>query len=185
MPSTAPLRWLLDRLVALIRAATDTLEQSYPQGVAEWQQEVSRQLARYHAAALLAGANTGTLTPEARVKVTADLAAQLRWLEKFGIEVQEGAQWHAGWNSRAASYANAIKIPYWRGAVNMLPLPAMPAEGVPCMGNCGCAWEVNELDGEGNADAYWRRAKDDSCGVCIQRERDWSPVRIREGVLQL
>jgi hypothetical protein len=185
MPSNAPLDWLLSRLVKLIQAATDALEQSYPHGVGDWQQEVSRQLARYHAAALLAGADTGTLSNEARVKVTADLAAQLRWLERFGIEIQDGETWKAGWNSRAASYANSIKIPYWRGAVKLLPLPAMPAEGTNCYGNCGCAWEVNELDGDGNADAYWRRAKDDSCGVCIQRERDWSPVRIRSGVLQL
>lgn len=185
MPSTAPLAWLLERLVRLIRAATDALETSYPDGVQAWQDEISRQLARYHAAALMAGANASTLTPAARVKVTSDLAAQLRWLAKFGVEVQSGAQWQAGWNSRAASYATSIKIPYWRGAVKMLPLPAMPAEGTNCYGNCGCLWEIDELEGDGNADAYWRRAKDDSCGTCIQRERDWSPVRIRDGVLQV
>jgi len=183
MPSA--LAFLLARLVKLIGAATDALEQSYPDGVAAWQQEIARQLARYSAASLMAGAGVDTLSNEARVKVTADLAYQLKFLEKFGIEIQDGETWQNGWNSRAASYANSIKVPYWRGAVKMLPLPAMPAEGTNCYGNCGCAWEIDELDGDGNADAYWRRAKDDSCGTCIQRERDWSPVKIRGGVLQV
>ncbi len=186
MPSTTPLQWLLARLTKLIQAATDALETSYPQGVDAWQAEISRQLARYHAAALLAGADTQALSPEARVKVTADLAAQLRWLQRFGVEVQDGREWQRGWNSRAESYANSIKIPYWRGAVKMLPLPAMPAQGTGCYGNCGCSWSISPIDeANGDYDAFWIRSKDDSCGVCIQRENDWSPVQIRSGVLQL
>lgn len=183
MPSA--LRWLLDRLVRLIRAATSALETSYPHGVADWQSEVSRQLARYHAAAILAGADVNALTKPMTVAITKDLAAQLRWLDKFGLEIQNGAEWQAGWNSRAESYANSIKIPYNRGVTKMLPLPAMPAQGTGCYGNCGCSWEIVELEGDGNVDAYWRRSKDDSCQVCKQREQDWSPVKIREGVLQV
>jgi hypothetical protein len=183
MPSA--LDWLLVRLTRLIQAATDALEQSYPDGVESWQAEIARQLARYHAASLMAGAGVDTLTPQARVKVTQDLATQLKFLSKFGVEIQDGAQWEKGWSYRAASYANSLKIPFNRGTTKMLPLPAMPAEGTQCHGNCGCNWEIAELDGDGNADAYWRRAKDDSCGTCIQRERDWSPIKIREGVLQV
>mgnify|MGYP001593501972 CR=1 FL=1 len=183
MPNS--LQWLLERLTRLVRAATDALEASYPQGVAEWQQEISRQLARYHAASIMAGASVDSLTKPMTVAVTQDLATQLKFLSKFGVEIQDGAQWQAGWNSRAELYAKSIKTPYWRGATKMLPLPAMPAQGTGCYSNCGCSWEVNELDGDGNADAYWRRSKDDSCGICIQRERDWSPVRIRDGVLQI
>jgi hypothetical protein len=183
MPSTARLDWLLQRLTRLVATATDALEAQYPNGVDAWQQEIARQLARYHAAALLAGADAQALTPAARTQVVADLATQLKYLKRFGVEIQDGAEWQRGWNSRAELYAKSIKIPYWRGAVKMLPLPAMPAQGTNCYGNCGCAWEIEELDGEGNADAYWRRAKDDSCQVCVQREQDWSPVRIRGGVL--
>lgn len=185
MPSPAPLQWLLNRLTRLIQTATDALEQQYPNGVEAWQQEVARQLARYHAAAMLVGAGVDTLDTPMTVAVTQDLAAQLRWLEKFGVEIQEGDQWERGWSYRAASYANSLKIPFWRGQTHIWPLPAMPAQGTQCMGNCGCNWEIDELDGEGNADAYWRRAKDDSCATCIQRETDWSPVKIRGGVLQL
>lgn len=182
---TPALQWLLERLTRLVRAATDSLEQSYPQGVDAWQREISRQLARYHAASIMAGAGVDTLTQPMTVAVTQDLATQLKFLAKFGVEIQDGAQWQAGWNSRAELYAKSIKTPYWRGATKMLPLPAMPAQGTGCYSNCGCAWEVSELDGDGNADAYWRRSKDDSCAICIQRERDWSPVKIRSGVLEL
>ena len=183
MPSA--LQWLLARLTRLVQTATNALEVSYPQGVDAWQAEISRQLARYHAAALMAGAGVDSLTKPMSVAVTSDLAAQLRWLERFGVEIQDGDQWEKGWSYRAASYANSLKIPFWRGATKMLPLPAMPAQGTGCMGNCGCSWEINELDGDGNADAYWIRSKDDSCQVCVQREMDWSPVKIRDGVLQI
>lgn len=179
------LRWLLDRLTRLVRAATDALEQSYPDGVAAWQAEISRQLARYHAAALMAGAGVDTLTKPMSVAVTQDLATQLKYFAKFGVEIQDAAQWQAGWNSRAELYAKSIKTPFARGQTKMLPLPAMPAQGTQCLTNCGCQWEIDELDGEGNADAYWRRSKDDSCQTCIQREQDWSPVKIRDGVLQV
>lgn len=185
MPSTAPLQWLLDRLTKLVRAATDALEAEYPQGVAAWQQEISRQLARYTAASYMAGAGVHVLTPDARAQVLSDLATQLKYLSKFGIEIQDGAEWQNGWNSRAELYAKSIKTPFYRGVTRMYPLPAMPAQGTGCYSNCGCAWEIDELPGDGNADAYWRRSKDDSCQVCVQRERDWSPVRIRGGVLEV
>ena len=183
MPSA--LAWLLDRLTRLIATATQALEQSYPDGVQAWQDEIARQLARYHAAALMAGSGADTLTPAAKVKITQDLATQLHFLTRFGVTIQDGKRWENGYNARAESYANSIKIPYNRGVTKMLPLPAMPAQGTQCMGNCGCSWEIDELAGDGNADAYWRRSKDDSCQTCVQREQDWSPVQIRSGVLQL
>jgi len=179
------LRWLLDRLTRLVQTATAALEVSYPDGVAEWQAEIARQIARYSAASYLAGAGADALTPAARVAITQDIATQLSFLAKFGVEIQDGDVWEKGWSYRAASYANSLKIPFWRGQTKMLPLPAMPAQGTQCYGNCGCNWEIDELPGDGNADAYWRRGKSDSCQTCVQREMDWSPVQIRDGVLQL
>jgi hypothetical protein len=183
----APLRWLLDRLSRLIATATDALEASYPNGVGDWQQEVSRQLARYHAAAMLAGAGVETLTPEMRTAVTSDLATQLRFLGKFGIVLQDGEQWQAGWNSRAEMYAQSIKTPYWRGAVKMLALPAMPGDGTStCLTNCDCTWNIVQLDGDDNYDCTWEQgATEKHCQICTQRALDWAPLRVREGVLQL
>jgi len=183
MPSA--LQWLLARLTRLIATATDSLEASYPDGVEAWQQEIARQLARYHAAAIMAGAGVDALDKPMTVAITQDLANQLHFLSRFGATIQGGKRWENGYNARAESYANSIKIPYNRGVTKMLPLPAMPAQGTQCMGHCGCSWEIDELEGDGNADAYWRRSKDDSCQTCVQREQDWSPVQIRDGVLQV
>lgn len=185
MPEPRPLAWLIQRLTRLIATATDALEASYPDGVAAWEQELSRQLARYHAAAMLAGSDADALTPAMRTAVTRDLATQIAFLQQFGVVVRSGAQWERGYQARAAMYAQSIKVPYWQGATKLLPLPAMPAEGTQCLTNCKCAWDVQQLDGDGNADAYWRRGADDSCQTCRQREQEWAPVRIREGVLQL
>lgn len=185
MPDNGPLPFLIDRLSRLITTATDALEASYPDGVAAWQQELARQLARYHAASYMAGAGVDTLSGAALAAVQKDVAVQLRFLGKFALTVQSGKRWENGYRARAEMYARSIKTPFYRGVTRMLPLPAMPAEGTQCLTNCGCAWEIDTLEGEGNADAYWRRGKDDSCQTCLQREADWSPVRIREGVLQL
>lgn len=182
---SGPLPYLIDRLTRLIRAATDALETAYPDGVDDWQQELSRQLARYHAASYLAATGDATLEGAALTAVQQDLAIQLRFLGKFALVVQSGKRWENGYNARAEMYARSIKTPFYRGATKMLPLPAMPAEGTQCLTNCGCSWEISELEGDGNTDAYWRRGKEDSCQTCLQREADWSPIRIRGGVLQL
>lgn len=183
--SIDPLNWLIDRLTRLIATATDALETSYPDGVDAWQQEISRELARYHAAAILAGAGIDDLTPAMRTQVTRDLTLQLSYLEQFGITIQEAEQFHAGWQARAAMYARSIQVPYWQGATKLLPLPAMPGEGTDCLTNCKCMWAIDTLEGNSNYDAYWRRGAGDSCATCRQRERTWSPVKIRGGELQL
>lgn len=183
MPTS--LDWLLQRLTRLVTAATDALEQSYPDGVQAWEQEIARQLARYHAAAIMAGANVSALSPAMTTAIKRDLATQLRFLEKFGVVVQSGKRWENGWASRAEMYAGSIATPYWRGATKMLPLPAMPCDGTSqCLTRCKCSWDVNQLDGDGNYDAQWRLSAAESCQTCLQRSRDWG-IKIRDGVLQL
>lgn len=182
----AALRWLLERLSKLITTATNSLEAQYPDGVQAWQEELARQLARYHAAAMLAGAGVETLTPAMTTAITRDLAVQLRFLEKFGVTIQSGAQWQRGWNSRAQMYAESIKAPYWRGAVKMLPLPAMPGDGTSqCLTNCHCAWDITQLEGDNNYDCTWLMSDVEHCQTCKQRALDWAPLKVRDGMVQL
>jgi len=179
------LDWLTERLLRLVAEATGALETD-PTDVQAWQDEISRQLARYHAASYLAGSGTDTLTGPARTAVLSDLATQLKFLGKFGIEIQEAQEWQAGWNARAAMYARSIATPYWRGATKMLPLPAMPADGTTqCLTNCKCSWSVVALDGDGNYDCTWQMSDVEHCQTCKQRASDWAPLRVREGVVQL
>lgn len=182
----APLPWLIVRLTRLIQASTDALEQQYPSGVTDWQQELSRQLARYSAASFMVGSGTPQLSDAGRTAVVIDLATQLRFLERFAVEVQDGKEWQKGWNSRAAMYASSIQTPYWRGATRMLPLPAMPGDGTtPCLVNCKCSWDLQELEGDGNYDCYWRMGAVEHCQICRQRAVDWAPLEIRKGVVML
>jgi len=182
-PSPQPsLDRLVRRLTLLIGAATHDLEQA-PQHANEWYNIVALQLKRYHQAAYLSGAGTRDLSGAALRLIERDLAMQLKFLAQFKVEIQGAAEWHAGWNSRAAMYARSIQVPYWRGKTKLLPLPAMPGDGsTACLTNCGCAWDVSQV-GEDSYDAYWRRAKSDSCQGCVQREQEWAPLKIREGVL--
>lgn len=185
-PSGGALPWLIRRLTYLVTTATDALEAEYPGGVSAWQQELSRQLARYTAASYMAGADVDDLDDAALAQVQQDLAIQLKFLGNFEMQVRSGKRWENGWNARAAMYAQSIKTPYWRGRTKVLPLPAMPAEGTQCRTYCGCFWEVVTVDEEkGHYDAYWRRGKDDSCQTCRQRAADWAPIEIRGGVLML
>lgn len=178
-----PLDRLIARFVSLITAATDTLEQD-PALIDDWYDELARQMRRYTLASYISG--NGGAAPSAQAdKLIADqVKSQLEYLAAFRDEIKASADWKPAWNSRAAMYAQSVKAPYWSAKTRGYPLPAMPGDGTTqCLTNCGCAWELNELEGDGNADAYWRRSKDDSCQTCIERERQWSPLQIRDGVL--
>ena len=169
---------LLDvrRLMAALEAGRATVEQ--------WQQQFSEALARYHTAEYMVGQRGTDLSNAGRRYLGKTVEAQIGFLRNFATEIQGAAEFQQGWNARAAMYAQGIGQSYWKGATKMLPLPAMPKDGTTqCLTNCGCAWEITELDGDGNYDCYWRRAKTDSCQTCVQRERDWAPLKIRDGRL--
>lgn len=175
---------LIRRLSLLIGTATTALEQDMAQ-VKQWQDEVSRQLTRYHPAAYLAGASTETLSNAARRAVAADLDIQLKFLSQFALEIQGADEWRAGWNARAEMYARSIQAPYWRGVTKLLPLPAMPGDGTSqCLTNCKCMWDVQQLDGDENYDCTWQVGAVEHCQTCRQRGAEWAPLRIRGGELQ-
>ena len=178
-----PLQWLIDRLTRLVNRATDTLEQGGEPSA--WRDTMARLLTRYSAAALQAGQDGAPLDEAGKAAVTKQVQAQIGFLNGFTAEIQDAATFQPGWKARAAMYAKSIAAPYWSGRTKLLPLPALPGDGTSqCKTNCGCSWDVQELDGDGNYDCYWRLGKAENCQTCAQRAADWSPLRIRDGVIQ-
>lgn len=182
-PTQPSLDRLIARLSSLIGEATAALERD-PSQADDWYDEVARQLRRYTLAAYVSGSGASSPNAAQRRVVAEYTRIQLEFLAAFRDEIKASAEWSNGWAARAGMYADSIRAPFWAGKTSDWPLPAQPADGsTQCLTRCRCSWEIQELDGDGNADAYWRRGVTDSCQTCIEREQQWSPVQIRNGEL--
>lgn len=180
-----PLAWLIRELKRRLGDLFDDLtgERITP---IEWRNAVKRVLAEHHLTAMMAGLNAEAIPGKAWGGLVDQINVQLEFLNRFRVEVQDDATFKPGWDARARSYAESIKVPYWRGRTKILPLPAMPGEGSQCLQGCRCKWDVKVIDAaNGDYDAYWRLEKGSKhCQTCLERAAQWSPLRIREGVLQ-
>ncbi len=89
----------------------------------EWESEATRLLARYGAAAMLAGLDTDELTPEQERLVANQVREQLPYLDKFAQEMRDSdrAAWNDDWANRAALYAGSITPIYWEGVAAIKP----------------------------------------------------------------
>lgn len=179
----------LERLIAKLQEAISGTTGNLANGdidVDVWEDDMQRELTKFHTAAYIAGAGRQMSLDElARKRIAGDVRVQLAYLDKFAGEIQDAGTFEASWQARAESYADSIKIPYWAGRTKVLPLPAMPGEGTQCLTHCKCLWSVDALNEEaGDYDATWIRNASDSCATCIERAAQWSPLRIRGGVLQ-
>lgn len=159
----------------------------------EWEGAMSVLIARYHGTALRAGQGGGGLSEAAQAVLQGLVGVQLAFLANFAHVIRTAgpnlAEYAARFRARALSYALAVKTAYAQGDIirqvgRPLPLPAMPAQGTTCQANCGCFWRIVPVDPSTvSYDGYWVRGKTDSCQVCLERERLWNPVRIRDGRL--
>lgn len=176
------LRLILSRALAAVARLTRRLERGALTADA-WRDAMAETLRTHHAAALLAGQGGGDVSGPSREWLDLFAAQQEKYLRRFADEVAANG-YQPKDAARAAMYAGAIKASWWAGKTKGLPLPAQPADGTTqCKSNCKCAWEIVSLSGDGDWDCYWRRAADDSCQTCLQRESDWAPLRIRDGEL--
>lgn len=177
----------LDRLLQLLstEVADLTLElEQQDRTVDSWQKDMEAALTRYHLAAYMTGQASPVFDRQGIATVQGLVTAQLEFLDNFALVIKSGSEWQRSWNARAAMYAESIKVPYWRGATKVLPLPAMPCEGTQCLTRCRCLWDITTIDeDQGDYDARWIRGSGDSCMTCVQRAADWSPLRIRGGRL--
>jgi hypothetical protein len=144
----------------------------------EWADAVMGALTEGHREAYRIGGGTNDQIVERALK------EQRGYLDAF-LDTIRKEGWKEGYASRAQMYGEAIKASYWRGKTRGYPLPAMPGDGTTqCLTRCKCRWEIQDLDGENNADAYWRMGAAEHCQSCSQREKDWAPLQIRNGELQ-
>lgn len=178
----------LDRLIAKSVTAMGELTKRLEDGhvsLPAWQSEMERLLTRYHIASLIVGRaaqfdvplNTALLSErrlskEERLIVKRAVEEQMRYLRGFANDIKAAADWSTRFNARAAMYGESAKESYWRGRTVGMDLPGWPAVGTQCLTRCGCSWEF-----DGNY-ARWRRSTDDGCDTCLERERNWSKVRV-------
>lgn len=184
----------LDALIANLQSQISALSQRMmalsdageltDEDIAQWQDQLSDLLAAYHNAAAIVGNEGKPLTPSQQQSINDTIQTQLDYLANFAGELASGQAFGARDRARADMYAGALRQAFSQMATGGLPLPAYPGEGTICHTNCKCSWDIVPLDGEENYDCYWRRSATDSCGTCIAREREWSPLQIRDGVLQ-
>lgn len=176
------------RLLAMMLLDVRSLMRALEAGrttVAEWRKDFSDALAKYHTAAMSVGQGGGAPEGDARRWLVQHVASQIKFLKNFATEIQDNDTFKMGWNARAAMYAQGIGASYWKGKTRMLPLPAMPKDGTTqCKTNCGCSWDIEELDGDGNYDCTWKLGKSENCQTCATRAHDWAPLKIRDGQLQ-
>jgi hypothetical protein len=150
----------------------------------EWVDAMRKSIATYHTAAALIGSDTGELNDQQKEQVKDKVKTQIDYLGQFEIRIRTDEAFDRAFLSRAESYASAVRTTFYQSVTNFLPLPAMPGEGTLCHNNCKCGWEIVEVNQANfDFDCYWRRGATDSCGTCIAREREWSPLQIRNGSL--
>ena len=154
-----------------------------------WRDRMAMLLARYHTAALMAGVGS-TAIPDGGILILADtVGSQLGYLNRFYTEVAAAEAFKATWRVRADMYANSAGASYWDGYIyskagKFLPVPATPRDGSSqCLNSCLCNLRVVPLGGE-DFDVYWELGKADHCQTCVERAAQWSPLKIRDGVLK-
>ena len=180
-----PLAWLIRELKKRLSDLFDELTASRLTPL-EWRNQVKKVLAEYHLAGIMSGLNTEVVPGKAWNGLVEQVNFQIEFLNNFKVEIQDSAEFRPGWEQRARSYAESIKKPYWTGRTKLLPLPAMPGEGSQCEQGCNCQWDVKPIKADaGDYDAYWRLEPGSAhCQTCLERAAQWSPLRIRDGIVQ-
>lgn len=161
----------------------------------DWEAKMRSVITRGHLAAWMAGTaerlgvkpnspllSEKRLSRAERAEIKAIVEKQLTYLKGF-VEAR-GDMSDAAIAARAQMYSGAVRGSYSAARWGDIPLPFQPTEGSECLTNCRCSWDIQQLDGDGNYDAYWRFGDTEKhCATCPEREAA-SPYRIRDGVLQ-
>lgn len=192
LPEAAAAWEMLDRYERGFSARTLALAQALASAslsVRQFHDQMADEIRYLHVVAgAIARGRMSALTP-ADVRLINDaIRNQMRYLDNWTRAMEDPTPTHvAQLASRAAMYGGAGRSTLsmvYAAALGLPELPFHPAQGTQCLTNCGCRWDIRKLDGDGNWDCYWVRAKDDSCETCLAREAACSPLRIRNGIIQ-
>ena len=182
------LRRLIERVLSDIAADADAYlgQRITP---TTWARVMEERLTDAHRAAYLLGADTRTLSPQARAFLAKTIASQVKYLHGFTQDLRSESMTPALMKARAALYAGPLKATYSRAKWWGWPLPFHPADGdTPCLVNCTCSWEGRDLNvGTKDGTFYWRLATHphaENCPGCVDRAQAGAPYLVRGGKLQ-
>ena len=116
----------------------------------------------------------------------ARIDAQLEFLDGFRADVEGMSPEQVKRRSRLYIGSGQASLQEAATASIGLPvLPAYPKDGsTECLGNCRCFWDIRPLEGSGNWDAVWTLRPAEHCATCVTRASLWSPIAIRNGIIQ-
>ena len=172
----------VDELMDLLEAARITPK--------AWRDRMAALLARYHYASMIVGGGTTAIPPAGLAILTQTIGSQFSYLNNFYIQVVAAEAFKNSWRARAQMYTRSASSSFWDGYIyqkagRFLPIPAVPGDGsTQCLSNCRCSLRVVTKDEEtADFDVYWDLNPAEHCQTCIERAKQWSPLRIRGGVL--
>lgn len=172
----------IERIMALVEDGNIT--------ALEWENEMQPLLTQGHLTSWMLGQESPAMGVDDLLTTGTLIQLQLQYLSNFSDTIRTAPEFILGWFERAKMYASAMNQTYWSGRMKVWPLPAQPGQGTICLSNCRCEWRENIISFEdGDGDFYWELdrfvADEDHCQTCLQREDEWNPVQVRDGVLQI
>jgi hypothetical protein len=159
----------------------------------EWFNIMSRRLKRLHISAGAAGVGgVSGLNNQMLRRIEQVINEQLNWLRRFRDTMRsrldsDNPMSEKEIAARTRMYAGASNQTFegtYQDGLGIPRLPAQPGVRTICLTNCKCDWRINELAGRGNWNCFWILSAVENCPTCLARRRSFSPLRIRNGVIQ-
>ena len=159
----------------------------------EWFNIMTRRVKRLHLSAGAAGGGgVSGLNNSMLRRIEQIIGEQLNWLRRFRDAMQSRLDSGNPMSekeiaARTRMYTGASNQTFegtYQDSLGIPRLPAQPGVRTICLTNCKCDWRIKKLEGRGNWDCFWVLSAVENCPTCLARRRSFSPLRIRNGVIQ-
>lgn len=154
-----------------------------------WRLRMRAEIRRLHFAIVIIAGGDLEGDPELRRRVLLEVEQQMRYLERWVMQLQAQMLTDNILDSmvaRAALYATATRQTFFLAFTRSFGLPFLPfypKERTVCSIGCKCWWRIRRLDGRGNFDCFWQVGIAEHCPTCITRSVAASPLQVRGGVI--